>query len=118
MKNATQRIPRAQDLIFSIQRIFEGGDATENGDFTIRKQRLQWYKMFQTHTFWFVFQNVFYVARADFFKKYLLIKRVMHWNVSQRAYFLNVYYEKCIIIILKIPLRALFVFGICGVEMK
>ena len=58
---------RAQDLIFSIQRIFEGGDETENGDFTNRKQRLQWYKMFQRHKFWLVFQNVFYVARADFF---------------------------------------------------
>ena len=25
---------------------FEGGDATENGDFPIRKQRLQWYKKY------------------------------------------------------------------------
>ena len=34
--------------IFSTQRIFEGGDATENGDFPIRKQRLQRYKTFRT----------------------------------------------------------------------
>ena len=112
MKNATQRIPCGQDLIFSVQRIFEG--AMQQKIAIFQQGNSVWTGTFRDTNVGSYFKKVFYVARADFLKnlKWKVWSYIYNFPRCARLFLKSLLWKMCHIL-KNSAVRALF-FRICG----